>query len=94
MGSEMCIRDSVPLSNKCGLIIFNPPYGARIGDKKKLYALYARIGTVLKSKFPGWRVGLITADRSLAKTTQIKFSFVSEPVSHGGLKVRLYHAIL
>ena len=75
-------------------VIFNPPYGARIGDKKKLYALYARIGTVLKSKFPGWRVGLITSDRSLAKTTQLKFSFVSEPVSHGGLKVRLYHATL
>ena len=88
------ISDLVPLSNQCGLIIFNPPYGSRIGDKKKLYALYAKIGTVLKSKFPGWRVGLITSDRSLAKTTQLKFSFVSEPVSHGGLKVRLYHATL
>jgi len=88
------ISDLVPLSDQCGLIIFNPPYGSRIGDKKKLYALYAKIGTVLKSKFPGWRVGLITSDRSLAKATQLKFSFVSEPVSHGGLKVRLYHATL
>jgi putative N6-adenine-specific DNA methylase len=76
------------------LIILNPPYGARIGDKKKLYALYAKIGTVLKSKFSGWQVGLITSDRALAKTTQIKFSFISEPVSHGGLKVRLYRATL
>ena len=49
---------------------------------------------VLKSKFNGWRVGLITADGSLAQTTQIKFSFVSEPINHGGLKVRFYYAKL
>jgi putative N6-adenine-specific DNA methylase len=88
------ISDLSPLSNQCGLVIFNPPYGGRIGDKKILYALYAKIGMVLKSKFNGWRVGLITADGSLAKTTQIKFSFVSEPINHGGLKVRCYYATL
>jgi len=92
--NHQSISDLVPLSKQCGLIILNPPYGARIGDKKRLYALYAKIGRVLKSKFSGWRVGLITSDGSLAKTTQIRFSFVSEPVSHGGLKVRLYEAIL
>lgn len=88
------ISDLSPLSNQCGLVIFNPPYGGRIGDKKILYALYAKIGMVLKSKFNGWRVGLITADGSLAQTTQIKFSFVSEPINHGGLKVRFYYAKL
>ena len=88
------ISDLVPLSNDCGLIILNPPYGARIGDKKKLYPLYSKLGVVLRTHFSGWRVGLITSDGSLARTTEIKFSFVSEPINHGGLRVKLYQATL
>lgn len=92
--NSQSISDLVPLSNDRGLIILNPPYGARIGDKKKLYPLYAKLGMVLRTNFSGWRVGLITSDGSLARTTEIKFSFVSEPINHGGLRVKLYQATL
>ena len=92
--NSQSISDLVPLSNDRGLIILNPPYGARIGDKKKLYPLYAKLGMVLRTNFSGWRVGLITSDGSLARTTEIKFSFVSEPINHGVLRVKLYQATL
>jgi putative N6-adenine-specific DNA methylase len=43
-----------------GWIVTNPPYGARVGggDLRDLYATLGRA--------PGWRVGLLAADRALA----------------------------
>lgn len=73
-----------------GLIIINPPYGARIGEKKQLFALYASLGKTLNERFKGWRVGIITTDTGLARTTNLPFSDTSPPIPHGGLKVRLH----
>ena len=33
-----------------GLVIVNPPYGARIGDEKRLRSLYGSLGKVLTSR--------------------------------------------
>jgi len=73
-----------------GLVIVNPPYGDRIGDKKELAALYRALGAVLRSRFGGWRVGLITSEASLAKATDLPFAPPGPPVSHGGLRVNLF----
>jgi len=43
-----------------GLVIINPPYGGRIGQKHMLYGLHTALGEVLRGKFKGWRVGIIT----------------------------------
>lgn len=73
-----------------GLVIVNPPYGARIGDKKKLEPLYRALGQTLMTRFAGWRVGLITSEASLAKMTGLPFAPPEAPVSHGGLRVTLF----
>jgi putative N6-adenine-specific DNA methylase len=73
-----------------GLVIVNPPYGIRIGDKTPLFTLYAVLGKTLLTKFAGWRVGLITTDTSLAKATGLPFAPPGRPVSHGGLNVLLF----
>ncbi|WP_136440782.1 THUMP domain-containing class I SAM-dependent RNA methyltransferase [Pacificoceanicola onchidii] len=73
-----------------GLIIVNPPYGARIGNRKLLFALYAALGQVARERFVGWRLGMVTADGGLAKATGLTFSKVSAPIPHGGLKIKLY----
>ncbi|WP_210527639.1 THUMP domain-containing class I SAM-dependent RNA methyltransferase [Rubellimicrobium arenae] len=73
-----------------GLVMVNPPYGARIGNKKLLYGLYAALGETLKRELSGWRVGLVTSEPSLAKVTGLSFKSVGAPVPHGGLKVSLY----
>lgn len=75
---------------KPGLVIVNPPYGTRVGDKKSLYALYAALGQTLTSRFAGWRVGLITSDSTLARATALPFEPTGAPVPHGGLRVTLY----
>ncbi|SEO04965.1 putative N6-adenine-specific DNA methylase [Paracoccus alcaliphilus] len=72
-----------------GIIIVNPPYGARIGNKGPLFGLYAAMGEVFRNRFGGWRVGIITSEGGLAKATGL--SLVPGPiVAHGGLKVRLW----
>ena len=88
--AQQSVSDVVPPEGPPGLVIVNPPYGARIGDKKPLFALYGALGQVLKARFSGWRVGLVTSDKSLARATELPFLAPAPPVSHGGLKVTLY----
>ena len=73
-----------------GLIICNPPYGGRIGNPKLLYGLYASLGQTLKEQFSGWRVGIITSEAGLAKSTGLPFKPKGAPIPHGGLKVWLF----
>ena len=73
-----------------GLVMVNPPYGARIGEKKLLFALYGALGKTLTERFRGWRVGMVTSDPALAKATALPFLPPAPPVSNGGLKVTLY----
>ena len=68
----------------------NPPYGTRIGNKRLLYALHATLGEVLRERFSGWRVGLVTSEPSLARATGLPFAPLGASVSHGGLKVALH----
>ena len=73
-----------------GLVIVNPPYGARVGKKKDLFALYNSFGAVMQEKFQGWRVGLVTSDSSLAQATQLPWLPTDAPINHGGLRVKLF----
>ena len=73
-----------------GLVMVNPPYGARIGNRKLLFALYGSLGAVLKERFKGWRVGIVTSDGGLAKSTNLPFLPPSPPIAHGGLRIKLY----
>ena len=73
-----------------GLVIVNPPYGKRIGDVKKLSALYASLGQVLREQFSGWRVGIVTNEKQLAAATGLTFRKPGPPVLHGGLRVTLF----
>ncbi|MGF1454663.1 MAG: class I SAM-dependent RNA methyltransferase [Alphaproteobacteria bacterium] len=73
-----------------GLVVVNPPYGARLGDANALKALYAALGRTLKERFAGWRIGLITSEPALAKATALPFRVPGPPVPHGDLRIRLY----
>lgn len=85
------ISDAMPPEGVApGLVIVNPPYGARIGDRRQLFALYAAMGRVLRERFVGWRVGIITSDGGLAKATGLPFLPMGESVAHGGLRIALY----
>jgi putative N6-adenine-specific DNA methylase len=84
------VADLSPADGPPGLVIVNPPYGTRIGNRKLLFALHGRLGAVLKERFRGWRVGLVTSDEGLARATGLPFGAPGPYVPHGGLKVRLW----
>jgi putative N6-adenine-specific DNA methylase len=87
---QQSVSELVPPEGPVGLVIANPPYGTRIGDKKPLHALYGALGQTLLQRFSGWRVGIITTEGPLAKSTGLPFQPPSPPVLHGGLKVTLF----
>jgi len=85
------ISDLTPPDGPPGLVITNPPYGARIGEAKALYPLYRALGQTLLTRFKGWRVALIATEPTLAKATGLPFITPPQPpVLHGGLRVTLY----
>lgn len=73
-----------------GLVIINPPYGTRIGDRPGLMPLYQTMGKVLKARFAGWRVGIVATDKVLINATGLPFLPPAPSVLHGGLRVTLW----
>jgi putative N6-adenine-specific DNA methylase len=49
-----------------GLLVANPPWGGRLagGDLRNLYATLGRVAT---DRFAGWSIGVLVADRTLAR---------------------------
>ncbi len=82
--------DARPPEGPPGLVIVNPPYGARIGNKKLLYPLYGTLGQTLLEHFKGWRVALVTSEPPLAKATGLPWRDQSAAIPHGGMKVWLW----
>ena len=87
---QMTVSELAAPPGQPGLVIANAPYGARLGDAKSLMPLYRAFGSALRTRFSGWRVGLITTDAALAHATELPFLPTSAPVAHGGLRVKLY----
>jgi putative N6-adenine-specific DNA methylase len=84
------VSDLTPPAGPPGLVIVNPPYGGRIGDKQNLSPLYRALGQTLRARFAGWRVGVITNEAALAEATGLPFAPPGPPVTHGGLRVTLF----
>jgi len=88
--SELSIVDVTAPEGPPGIVIVNPPYGDRVGEKGRVRSLYRTLGQTLLSRFSGWRIGLVTTETSLAAATGLPFTLEAEPVLHGGLRVTLY----
>jgi len=88
--AHQAVSDLTPPDGPPGLVIVNPPYGGRIGNKKLLFALYGALGKTLSARFSGWRVGIVTSEAGLAKATDLPFLPTGAPVAHGGIKIRLF----
>jgi len=77
-----------------GIVLVNPPYGARIGNRKLLFSVYGALGKTLAERFRGWKIGIVTSDAGLASSTGLSLKPAGPPVAHGGMRVVLHHAQL
>jgi putative N6-adenine-specific DNA methylase len=71
-----------------GLVVTNPPYGARIGDSRQLRNLYAALGALARNRLPGWTLAVLSADRALESQLGAAVTEVFR-TSNGGIPVRL-----
>jgi putative N6-adenine-specific DNA methylase len=72
-----------------GLLVTNPPYGVRLGEKEKLAAFYPQLGDALKKRFPGWTAYILSGDPDLAKLIRLQAS-KRTVLFNGALECRLY----
>ncbi len=71
-----------------GIIVTNPPYGLRMGERQPLGEFYRKLGDVLKKKFSGWNAYIMTADPLLPKAIRLTPSR-RIPLFNGALECRL-----
>ena len=50
-----------------GLVIANPPYGERLGDREGAAETHAALGRALRAGFRGWRAAVLSGDRGLVR---------------------------
>lgn len=70
-----------------GLVVTNPPFGERLGERQELEELYRTLGHRLRQQAPGWTLWLLSGHPDLTGALRLKAS-QRIPVSHGGLDCR------
>lgn len=55
-----------------GMIIINPPYGARIGDEDNLRDVYRDLSFTLKHRFKGWDAWILSGNKELIADLKLK----------------------
>ena len=72
-----------------GLLVTNPPYGVRLGEKDRLAQFYPQLGDALKKRFSGWTAYILSGDPDLAKLIRLSAS-KRTVLFNGALECRLY----
>jgi len=71
-----------------GLLITNPPYGARLGEAEQLRPLYVTLGQLIRERMPGWQGAVFTGNPELAAQIGLKPQRVIA-LDNGGIPCRL-----
>jgi len=72
-----------------GILVTNPPYGVRLGEKEKLARFYPQLGDVLKKRFAGWTAYIFSGDPDIARLIRLQASRRTV-LYNGALECRLY----
>jgi putative N6-adenine-specific DNA methylase len=75
-----------------GLVVGNPPYGHRLGERRHATLLARDLGETLNARFRGWRAGILCPDPAFVST--VARGVRRQPVAthvlrNGGLRVLL-----
>lgn len=78
-----------PAGVERGLVVTNPPYGERLGERAAMPVLYRTLGERLRTQFPGWRAAVLVGDvelgRALGLAAEKKYALYN-----GALETPLY----
>ena len=88
---ELSVLEAPPSAaegRSLGLVVANPPYGARLGDVQKLEPLYVELGARLKTGFQGWSAAVLTGNPDLGHRLGLRPSRVNT-LFNGSIECRL-----
>ncbi len=72
-----------------GVLVANPPYGARIGEDQELAEFYPKLGDTLKKYYAGWRCYFFSGDARLPRLIRLTAT-KKTPLFNGPIECRLY----
>ncbi|MCY4044074.1 MAG: THUMP domain-containing protein, partial [Cellvibrionales bacterium] len=93
---QQAIKDfqvpNLPNGEAAPLLLTNPPYGERIGDKQRLFTTYQTFGQICRDLCQGFDVAVLSSDESLSKALGLQKSKAYQ-FYNGAIKVSwtLYH---
>jgi putative N6-adenine-specific DNA methylase len=82
------VRDFQPPVGSPGMIVYNPPYGERIGEEKELLGLYRDLGQVLRQRCAGWTACVFSGNPRLATALDLQ-PVAQVPLYNGKIPCRL-----
>ncbi len=86
--TQKCDFTQTEIPDGNGIILVNPPYGERLGEKEDLAALYQSIGDFFKQKCKGKTGFIFTGETALAKKVGLRTS-AKIPFYNGTIECRL-----
>jgi 23S rRNA (guanine2445-N2)-methyltransferase / 23S rRNA (guanine2069-N7)-methyltransferase len=79
-----------PGGGEGGLLVVNPPFGGRMGEKNNLRFLYAGLGQTLRDRFAGWQAAVFTGNPELAKEMGLR-AHRKHVLFNGPIRCELLH---
>ncbi|MGQ0750566.1 MAG: THUMP domain-containing class I SAM-dependent RNA methyltransferase [Betaproteobacteria bacterium] len=80
------LESSPPASG--GVMVMNPPYGERLGNRESLASFYPQLGNTLKKRYANWNAYVLSADMRLPTLIGLKATRRT-PLYNGALECRL-----
>ena len=71
-----------------GLVLVNPPYGARLDEAGMLEPMYGLLGAKLMECFPGWEAGVFTGNPPLGRALRLR-AYRAHTFFNGPIECRL-----
>lgn len=65
------VRVEPPVGVTTGVVVTNPPYGERLGERADMPALYQAFGARLRESFAGWRFAVLAGDAELGRALRL-----------------------
>lgn len=70
LSSESVATVAPPVA--AGMVVANPPYGARLGEEDNLRDVYRDLGYTLKHRFAGWDAWILSGNKDLIADMKLK----------------------
>jgi putative N6-adenine-specific DNA methylase len=80
--------DPSDVTAQSGLVVLNPPYGMRLGERAEAAAFIAALCRKLKRSYAGWKLALLVSDASLLDRIPLP-NLTRHRLFHGGLRALL-----